>query len=238
MVRRKRRRRGLWLPTTAQGVLQTFNFQSNGAPLGITTALFDNDLDAPTNPARLLAEGLTDLAGFLPLTERPGLFVHRVVGSIFVSANCLTPDNTNTVVHSIYVKAALRVCDVNPSTGLLTDFVELFADEENQSRSIWRRQWVLTAPPDPLGPAKIDTPSTRLFNGPNTNIEYGSVREGTHVDTKGSGTKVGYGQRLVLIVEAATLVDDTSVSESELPQCSFMSDLRIYATPMMRARRG
>lgn len=200
---RKPRSQGLWYPTKCDvGAVQT-TVVTAAAAFGATVtnaALISDSLDTPDNPA---TPGY--LAGTLATVTRPGHLIKRIVGSVFVNSNS---------VNECYAVFGIIV-DRTDNTGALANLAAWspFAENSVQKRWLFRRVWRLGTNGSPGGAV--------LTN----NAEYGSMREGTQVDSK-MKARLGYEERLFLIMGVQNGSAAAAVSVTFTPL------LRMFAKPL------
>jgi hypothetical protein len=170
----------------------------------IAVPLIADGLDAPANEITLAGATAASLA----LTTRPGFMVKRIVGSIFCQS-------TDTGGQQRLATFGIITDRVTPN-GTLANIAawDPFKEDSVQKRWLFRRTWLLEG--NTVG-------TTVPFS---SNRSYGSLREGTYIDSKVKA-RVSYEERLFLIysVQAAPGSSGTATSTQFLPQ------LRMYANP-------
>jgi len=202
--RRFRRNNGFWFPVEPTVTLTSISPTSAGGNAATAVAVVNDNIDNSEASA-----AATPLIGF----ARQGYTVKRVVGSIFVSVVGETTASAVTAFAGLFSGRADNtgafiedVNDYNPfiSTG-----------RGVQRRFIWQRYWKLS-------PWEFDWTTDNLPPPwPPSNYNYGSVREGTHVDSKGSNLRVSLGARLFWLFAANNLTEATQ-------QVNFQPAIRLF----------
>lgn len=161
-------------------------------------------LDEPANE-----ETLTGPNALLGAVLTTSYLVKRILGSIFVSTDI---SGDNPLGRGVIAAAGLFVAQVDAEGSLLNaPSWDLLDDDSAQKSWMWRRVWTLgVVESGPNG-----------FPFPVSNADYGSIREGTHVDVK-SKRLVGYEERLFIAYAARTLTEATS-------PVYFNQNLRMFA---------
>jgi len=207
MAFRSRRRsgaRGAWFPTTT-------NFQFGNTTVA-TAAVTGWDVsvaavpviaagfDEPVNTATLTSG--TQTGSLLSVATRQTWTLKRLVGQLFVRAVGSNP----VVAFAGLVKTPVS------ETGVFTDLAAWnpFSESSIQRRWMFRRFWFLGRESD-----------TNPW--PRTNAQYGSLREGTHVDSKVKA-RVEFNERLFLVLGAQHPSGTAAVATAE-----FFWNLRIFA---------
>lgn len=227
-MRRRTKPRVVWLPNTnanslpgARSTWQIFDVQPGATTFGSSAVgeipITIDSQDDPLDPAT----SLSDL-------ENSGYRLRRIVGKIFAFAD---QDIDRSL--RVGVTAGLIIRRSDPATGLsfalsTADPTLLSPDDIANSGDpwIWKRNWILF---NNIGQ------SGQVFNagdGPSSNIEYGSVADGPHVDAK-TARIVSSEERLFLDV-SVTILDDTESNAEGLVQ--IITDLRVLAS--MRTSSG
>lgn len=212
--RGRRRFQGRWFPTVQSMELPVSISVPSGGSTGIDAApIIPDGLDVSGfAPGGFAATGTAGLAGVVG----PGssYLIKRIVGSIYAS---VSPANFS--LEAIPCAAALFVDRVD-SAGVLNNIAawDLFAAGASAKRWLWRRTWMLQA----------QAGTTNPF--PGTNAGYGSLREGTHCDSKVKA-RVTYEERLFIAfeVQAPTGMEPNVID--------FRHNLRLFAYPTMRDNR-
>lgn len=122
-----------------------------------------------------------------------GYRLRRICGSIHCSHSPV--DTQSGGGGPLYVSAGIMVRRVDPETGLSLQAqagLNPSSRETSDDPWVWRRNWILGNPTEPLGSS-----IRALDEFPHTNAEYGSVREGTFVDQK-TARVIGTDERLFI----------------------------------------
>lgn len=228
-MRRRTKPRVVWLPATNN------NSVSPDSRSGIGTFILSTGVDASNrnqaevpilidgNPSVLTAATLDDV-------ENNGYRLRRIVGKIFCFQQQVAGNNPAAVI----VTAGLIVRRVSPTTGFSLAFLDGTGkqidtqDLDNWGDPwIWRRSWVLA---NALSTDGGD--STIADVGPFSNMEYGSVADGPHVDAK-TARIVGPEERLFLDVTVGVLEGLTAGGVNDV---KVVFDLRCLAS--MRTGAG
>lgn len=215
-MRRSSRRgsSGRWFPTAQSnaGTVVTATVGSSPSFLNFQPIIADG-LDEPANE-----ENLTGPAGLLGATLTTSYLIKRILGSIFVAPAADNEDATLAV--GVLAAAAIFVDSVDNQGQLLNGAAWDPLDDDSAQKSwMWRRVWTLGNIPTAGFPG--------FYRFPFSNAEYGSVREGTHVDVK-SRRNVGYEQRLFLVQAARSLTGSSGLS------VYFNTNLRMFARMVQR----
>lgn len=231
-MRRKTRPRVVWLPPTNANSVSADNRS------GIQT--FIVDVDSSLSPFRttgeipLVIDAESDpLAATTSLSdvENSGYRLRRIVGKIFAFQRQVG-GQADPTPQQMLVTAGLIVRRINPETGAslassvgTSGVIVDTQDIENYGDPwIWRRTWML-----------FDNTSSdpSIFgDGPTSNVEYGSVADGAHVDAK-TARIVGPEERLFLDVT----VQLVELGNGTLASSTFITaDLRCLAS--MRTSSG
>lgn len=227
-MRRRTKPRVVWLPNTnanslpgARSTWQIFDVQPGAVTFGSSAVgeipiVIDSE-DDPLAPDTSLAD-----------IENSGYRLRRIVGKIF----CFVDQDVDRSLR-VGVTAGLIIRRSDPATGLSyalssADPTLLAPDDiSNQGDPwIWKRNWVLFNNAGQSGQVFSAGP------GPTSNIEFGSVADGPHVDAK-TARIVSSEERLFLDV-SVTILDDT-ISNAE-PIVQVVTDLRVLAS--MRTSSG
>jgi len=232
-VRRKTRPRVVWLPNTnansvgafGRSVVQRFVVDGVGqtAPgtviVGEVPIVIDSQ-DDPLDPATSLSD-----------IENSGYRLRRIVGKIAVVAD----QTSDTGEPHIWVTAGLIIRRSNPETGdsfAIATANELLIDPQGIQNIgdpwIWRRNWML------FNNTTIEAQGVGSGPGPTSNLEYGSVADGWHVDAK-TARIVSSEERLFLDV-SIMLVTGGSDGGPNSCNVSVLADLRCLAS--MRTSSG
>lgn len=228
-MRRRTKPRVVWLPNTNANSLpgnrstwQIFDVQPGALTFG-SSAVGEIPIviDATSVDPLDAVSSLSDI-------ENSGYRLRRVVGKIF----CFADQDADRSL-KVGVTAGLIIRRADPTTGLSyalssADPTLLSPDDISNSGDpwIWKRNWILF---NNLGQ------SGQTFSagaGPTSNLEYGSVADGPHVDAK-TARIVSSEERLFLDV-SVTILDDTPSNAEGLVQ--IITDLRVLAS--MRTSSG
>lgn len=228
-VRRRTKPRVVWLPNTNAnsvsnaGVFrttwQTFVIQVTSPNQGsIAVGEIPIVIDSQDDPLAA-ATSLSDV-------ENSGYRLRRIVGKIF----CFAKQDVDVGAGVCGVTAGLIVRRSDPSTGIsfaLATGDETLIDPSDISNSgdpwIWRRNWILFNLQN----------RTDLDAGPTSNIEYGSVADGPHVDAK-TARIISSEERLFLNLSVTNLRSIGGVAVGS--EVRVFTDLRVLAS--MRTSSG
>lgn len=183
--------------------------QNGDSIMGLSAPLEDlstTTIDITGNPTSLPM-------GFLTSNE---YLLKRVVGKIYVSVSQIA----GTQKGAILCAAGLFVARAeNPAgdpgaedfpigardVGVFADYAPLNTDTMREPW-IWRRSWVLSN--------QLSTLAAEIISYPKTNVEYGSVADGPHIDAK-TARRVKEGERLFFAVQARAFpVNHTTAGDS------------------------
>lgn len=237
MARRftRRKPRVVWLPTfgntsfgedggAAQAGGMVFGVGLNDT-IGIAFDAAALTWDGNNSPSAAQGFGSTSesLADF---TQGSSYRLRRIVGKFWCGA---TTNGIATNVMAIQVAFGFIIGRADPNGDLQTDFQNvnpLFQDSMDDPW-IWRRSWL-------IAPAPYDT-ANRWGAIPFTNIEYGSVADGPHIDQK-TARVVGPEERLVGIMAARVFETVDHAAIIGAPEVSGYLDYRLLAS--MRSNVG
>lgn len=192
---------------------------------GIVSDLIGLTFDFP--PEMAPTADFTSLSDF----EGSAYRLRRIVGKCFVSATQEAPagGQPNSRPGGILVCAAFIVLRVNEETGnplaASNDQYNPLNNDNIRDPWIWRRSWLLS---NGLG-AGADQPQYGEF--PFSNVEYGSVWDGPHIDQK-TARVISNEERLFFVLGASTL---NSV-HTENAHVHYVLDYRLLAS--MRKQQG
>lgn len=225
MARRFGRRRynGQWLPTTSTSGSRVADLTVyNDFTLGIDSiwvaALLPGSPPNPTNIPSMDAVG-----GALSLATQNAVLIKRVVGSIFVG---FTADDNSDVTDAIV------------AAGIFWDRTDFAGADQNyhawhplapnayQKRWMWYRTWMLSNPAN-------DATTGDSLGFPFTNAEYGSIREGTHLDCKGKA-RIGYEEMLYLAIGVQKYAGFEGSNNGTI---NAFWNLRTFGAPSLRTTR-
>jgi len=169
--------------------------------------------------------------------------LRRIVGKFFCSA--VPVNNALAALPSIEVAAGFMVNRTDPSGNLLLSAADQeeagpLAQDGAEDPWIWRRKWLLTAMPKAAAfaatsIANIASLNTLLgFQGqfPQTNVEYGSVADGPHIDQK-TARVISSQERLYFWVQSRCVNPLSTVNNATL---LWSLDLRLLAS--LRSNQG
>lgn len=205
MAFRKRRKASVsWLPVLGQNTGSTdswledaINVQNTVGAAGISTNIHALTVDYPAEAVQSVqVESLSDYQG-------SGYRLRRIVGKFYCGMDPDIGDAQTTYPQGALVAAGLIVLRVDTATGAPLraatpiDYSPLGRDNVRDPW-IWRRTWVLS---DPFGASPVNV-AIGLFG--QTNMEYGSVYDGPHIDQK-TARRIALEERLFLVVSTAPL---------------------------------
>jgi len=221
---RRNKPRVVWLPPTNANSLgaderngyQAFTVDVTGLIGEFAVAEIPLTIDAQSDPL----DPNTSLAD----VESAGYRLRRIVGKIF----CIQLQQAITNGPSVLVTAGIIVRRVDPESGTSLASLDTTGDTQGPGRLtnysdpwVWRRSWILGN--------NLATDSVQEL--PESNMEYGSVADGPHVDQK-TARVVSAEERLFLNVSSTLLQNG-----GELTTSTFVTtDLRILAS--MRTQSG
>lgn len=209
---RRRKAKYTWLPMV--GFLDDDNIEESvfgvsmdlavpaGTPLRGTTVVAPVVLDRPQEPTDLVTQtpSLSDIIG-------SEYIIKRIVGSCFAAYNTpisQTPTSCIVTVGLFVARADDLVPSLPAGTGTAADIKANFSPASlNNVREpwMWHRQWL-------LGNPNSTTVGTLPFrNAPITNMEYGELRSGPHVDCK-SVRRIRQDERLWIAGSTTNLLGD------------------------------
>jgi len=228
--RRRKRSNGLWLPQAFEvGGSTVFSVKILGTGPGAFYGAVGEIVQGSGYFNTLTESSLSGGPGGLSLAAQQGWIAKRIVGSIFVGVgNTAGASATATVVCG----AAIFHETVSLNNALETGHFDKYNplnQETAQTRKLWQRVWVLNNPyytPDEVGILAAGV------NFPTTNVEYGSIREGSHVDVKSKAT-MQLGANLFFGFWATALI----VAEGNEGDCDvyFLPNLRTFGRVFQRS---
>lgn len=219
--RTKRRPRVAWFPTFGgtriteaesapfPGIEQEFDIDDtkpNGDVFWDAVALtFD------TSESAVQAQSDPDAKTLRDLIQGNEYRLRRIVGKIFIHVLPFAKgESADTLIDAAF---GFIVCKTYDDGIPLTDFSEVnpLSQESMEDPWIWRRRWIL----NPAGPIINNIPTTGdLSNSlgysdyPASNMRYGSVLDGPHIDAK-SNRRVHRSERLFAVLAARNLNPQT-----------------------------
>lgn len=233
--RNRRRPRVVWLPVSPQ-----FRIGANPAASPTDSGLFTSSLAvggtgtggtfAVAYPVVIdtPAQFLTGSPGSLADNEQSGYRLRRIVGKFFLGLDTLDSGPSQVAVTAGFI--VLRVSpDGNPVNGSILGNNDAIAYApgtiENFSDPwIWRRSWLLQN-------ANAE-PALALPNFPSTNVAYGSIADGPHIDQK-TARVISSEERLIFVISATTVIDGNDQAQGFV---QFVGDFRVLAS--MRTNAG
>lgn len=235
-MRRRRRSRGTWFPTLGQAVGgETSENDITGRAIeldlddsqgSIVTATYDLTYDFPHEP--------TDAAQTTSLSDIIGseYTLQRIVGKIFLQY-ARGADNDNQF--AAYVAAGFFVAraddagekPIGEGSLAFEDFNRAYSPlEVHTAREpwIWRRSWVLADAPTSQAAINGSLPIA-----PKTTMNYGSVADGPHIDSKVK-RRIGQDDRLYFAVSACVYPPGTYAEGAHFGKVEGFLDYRIFGS--------
>lgn len=170
----RRRNNGFWLPLPGAPAIGNIAALAAGASTVTSDDLFGGNIDEPMDQTNFPAARMLDY-------QYQGYVIKRLVGSVFVW--CTGSADTSPVLVNVAIGAA-RVDDAGAildgtsfNTFTNTNISRL------QKRVVWTRTWALC----PFQAVGGYNPQPTF---PSANVSYGSVKEGSFLDTKGTSLRV------------------------------------------------
>lgn len=234
---RRRRARVAWLPNLP--------FASDGGePLNIAQDAIQIDSGGKTSTRvfPLIKDEAPDPLGqSLSDYTQGGYLLKRIVGKLFVGMQQRDegePEAHKEIPNCIVTASfeILRTDVTNNPTGSVNADVNYNSLLEDNERDpwIWQRSWCLSNGNSTIVPA--GTGSSFGFY-PYTNVEYGSVADGPHVDAK-TARRVGPDERLFLCITTTCLADYTAswptVQDGGI---DFLFQYRVLGVPIKMSNR-
>jgi len=193
-MRRKRRNRSTWFPVLPTALEDTSEFATWTDYIDTIVA---GQIFSPVSATPItldfteLPNAATAGTSLRDVVEGQSFLLDRIVGSVFAK-------RIDENIQDVLACAALAVfpaadnggADLNNSEG------NPFNPDNSQQPWIFRRVWKLEST------ATLDVairPPVR------TNMQYGSVKEGTHIDTKGSKRMIRREQRLFFVTAVSAI---------------------------------
>lgn len=221
---RRRKARQLWLPvygqggTTVEGLTTgnafggTFQLTNGGTTDGgiewdAASVTYDQQQDFTSAQN---AQYASILGGSFPtmrdVVDGSEWSLRRIVGKCFVTVSAADGDATaETRAPAIECAAGLIVCKTDDRGGPTTDFEDVnpLSQESAEDPWIWQRRWLLGASgPELTGfnyPAGAILPWIAGTQLPMSNVHYGSVMDGPHIDQK-TARRIHRQERLFIVV--------------------------------------
>lgn len=239
MQRRRRRNRGTWFP------ILPFNFGGEGYAnsttdsriVGVAAAAGEHTLQAipflpDETPDIDLINSTTDTT-LRDYVEGQAYILERVVGTVQWNMAQINSNEGPSRPHAVACCTALAILPVNDEdqTPAIPPAEWDPLEPANSAQPwIWRRVWYLA---DNLSNSGLT--SDRQTYLPSGNNEYGSMREGTHIDTKGARRRVMREQRLFLIHATHSVDGADSAAGGE---ARVNTDIRIFASMVKQRNRS
>lgn len=232
MARRSFRRRGSagrWFPfVEGFSSTQTLVVEGNGDATIEATALIASGLDDQPNTVGALA---TETFTLNDAVNGTGYFVKRIVGQLIATVDPV--DNSDIITNlgaSILLLSGIAVLDTDElgQPNNLSKY-QYFADEwgATMQRWVWQRLWKLNVNGNRTWDSQYPTTVSLTYNTfPASNIAYGDVRSGPHLDVK-TKCLVRPDQRLFMVHQTRLL----GGGENEVDRTIAINhNLRGYAT--------
>lgn len=229
--RRKRRKfNGIWLPTAGIDGW-SLSIPEDGDFAGTPVSFNIVDGNIPWNENTTFAAGILGSSSFanypggLAVASRMGFLSKRIVGQVFVSV----PTKSTTTVATVLVAAGIFV-DRADNDG---NFQNIRAwnpleSATSQKRWLWQRSWMLQNP-------AYDSSTDGVPDYPHTNVEYGDIRSGCHIDVK-TKARVAYEEQLRFTVQGIAVTQVGSPAEGSL-QIEGHCHLRCFGVPIAGGQR-
>jgi len=248
--RKGRRPKVVWLPVL--GTSSDPAVEDAELAMGSTVQLTipsDGSIGWDAQPVTFDASNPASINQFPPLDSFPhtlhdlvsgnGYRLRRLVGKCFVGAGG-APLAANTDATWVDVAAGFMVVRTDDSGNPTTDFDEVnpLAQDSANDPWIWRRRWLLNPYVGQRFHAApgLGTTGALLYEWPATNVQYGSVQDGPHIDQK-TARLIGPEERLFFIIAARGTLGGADVPANwEGGQVQCLLDLRILAS--MRSMVG
>jgi len=230
---RKRRNRATWFPVlgfenqAGQGLstvdIRSFNVDPLGGPNVLAIPIIP-DIDIPVEAGQGAAGG-APIRSLRDIVEGQSCLLERVVGNIIWEVAQSTAQNLNS--NSAIVCSALAVLptadDGSGDPVITSDEFDPLRADNSANPWLWRRVWALgNVIPAVQGEA----------TGLPTNNLYGSLAEGSKIDTKGTKRMIRREERIFLI---HSVLQPFPGNEASLVVARVYADLRVIGT-MMKAR--
>lgn len=232
-MRRRRKPAVMWLPnashnvTNDQGWIESSNnVGPTAGPGGINTVIQSLTLDYPADAVRAGAGQPLTLADW----QGSGYRLRRIVGKFFCGIDQdVGNGQATTYPEAALVGAGLIILRVDSTSGAplnatANDYSPLDL-EAAQDPWIWRRTWLLS---NFQGYAGGGGAHTAYGYYPYTNAEYGSVKDGPHVDQK-TARRVSDEERLFLVVSTAAV---NSLAANTAGTVRWLFEYRLLASPL------
>lgn len=223
--RRRRRFNGQWFPTqTNTGESITLDIAEPGTHVLHFKPLLLGSLAVNEASGGL---GLSTVGG-LTLATHHSYLIKRIVGQVFCGIG-VAADSVAKIINvgcGIFVDRSDITGDQWTITSYQQRYDPLDFGNSSQSRFLWTRSWFLSPPQ-----AAIEE---GFSIWPNTNAEYGSIREGCFVDTK-SKARIDYTGNL-FIVYSAYIAELNGSGEGNI-QVDICNNLRVFGKATQYSNR-
>jgi len=198
MARIRRRPAVVWLPNAGEplisddGTLVTFVHDVGPGAAGRVVSVHKLTSDQPAETS-LVDGGFPTLSDF----EGSAYRLRRIVGKCFTSCAQSEPAGSGITPVVFYLTAGFIVLRVDPLTGEPANEAQAdaFYNPQNFGSErdpwIWRRTWLISNNNDAIG-------SSLAASYPTSNVEYGSVADGPHIDAK-TARRVSDEERLFFV---------------------------------------
>jgi len=212
-VRRRTKPKVAWFPKDTRFTIQdsnvialTLGVAGTGVGTPVTTGVVSVVLDQTPDPT-IATTTLSDMEG-------GGYRLRRIVGKCFVDCE----QNAESAGPAIILVACAFIIlrtDRNTEDPLSTDIAayDLFNVQNDDHPWIWRREWILQN-----GLNQQQTTG----DYPHSNVEYGSVADGPHIDQK-TARVVGPDERLFFVASGMPLIAGNGIQDE--------TDIHIRLTP-------
>lgn len=236
-VRRRTKPRVVWLP------------QTNANSIGDGSQVYQGIVQAPSGPTGnhaiteipLVADVQleADSAAVISLSdiESSGYQLRRIVGKVWVvcSQSALEVDAPASCIVTAGIMVRRADSTTGKSLGDLASLTEVQIDPSTIDNTgdpwVWRRSWLLgnntvltNATVDPITNAFIE-----LNSLPESNMEYGSVSDGPHIDQK-TARIVGPEERLFMTFSTTILNEAANPGLNEVINVGIFTDLRVLGS--------
>jgi len=250
-TRRRRKPRVIWMPTygglnpdsdptTAySGIRGVLNYDTEEVFYDAFPLTFDYSFDA-VNEQQAAAVGYPQ--SLQDIVSGNEWKLRRIVGKIIL---WVQGDETDSpVVQAALCDCAVGfiVCNTYDDGAPTTDFNEVnpLAQESSEDPWIWRRRWMLNpyGNPTPIG-SDVSNLGLWAYSGlPQSNVSYGSVADGPHIDQKTS-RRIHRQQRLFCVVAARPHMPSIS-SDFAAHSLNYFLDYRLLGSlaPRSAGNRG
>jgi len=147
--------------------------------------------------------------------------LRRLVGKAFIGCSGIAADGSGQIQTNLQVGLGFIVCKTYDDGAPITDFNEVnpLAQESMEDPWIWRRTWMLSPTPSEVLTTWSNFSSTDTYLKPNlwgfpcSNVSYGSVADGPHIDSKVQ-RRIHRSERLYGVLAARRYYGDLDLSET------------------------